>query len=381
MQAAGAGSALYARTVELTTPEAQGAFQALSGDIHTSAVSAEFETAFFVREAILDRLRWGATPGSAEITDYGSLPATYTADLPGRAAAIAPVPIRVLDPQVFGVWGQGFGTFGEVRSDGNVASLSRQTSGFVLGADARLETGFHLGVAGGYTLTQLDTAGSIQSGTIESAFGSVYGGFERGPFALRLGAVYADDSTQLRRTVTFAGLSNNASSRSGGSTIQGFGEVGYRFVLGGAQPTPSPPAYIEPFIGGAIVSIGHDRFAETGGIAALTGAARDYDIATSTVGVRAQTSFDLGLGVPVSVQGLVGYRRAYGDVMPRALVAFGTGPSFLSAGIPIGRDALAAEAGIDVRVARNTTLGVAYTGQVGERAQDHAIKGNFTYRF
>jgi uncharacterized protein with beta-barrel porin domain len=40
-----------------------------------------------------------------------------------------------------------------------------------------------------------------------------------------------------------------------------------------------------------------------------------------------------------------------------------------------------AQAGLDVRVARDATLGIAYTGQVGERAQDHAVKGNFTYRF
>jgi outer membrane autotransporter protein len=84
---------------------------------------------------------------------------------------------------------------------------------------------------------------------------------------------------------------------------------------------------------------------------------------------------------PVSLHGLVGYRRAYGDVVPKALLSFGTGPGFLVAGTPISRDALVAEAGLDLRVARDTTLGLAYTGQVGARAQDHAVKGNFTYRF
>jgi uncharacterized protein with beta-barrel porin domain len=67
--------------------------------------------------------------------------------------------------------------------------------------------------------------------------------------------------------------------------------------------------------------------------------------------------------------------------VPKALLAFGTGPTFLTAGLPIDRDALVAEAGLDLLVGRGTTLGVAYTGQVGERAQDHAVKGNFTYRF
>lgn len=58
-----------------------------------------------------------------------------------------------------------------------------------------------------------------------------------------------------------------------------------------------------------------------------------------------------------------------------------TGLAFLTVGLPIDRDALVAEAGLDVLVGSGTTLGVAYTGQVGDRAQDHAVKGNFTYRF
>ncbi|TXM64754.1 autotransporter outer membrane beta-barrel domain-containing protein [Methylobacterium sp. WL12] len=391
IQAAGPGAGVYDHTVGLTTSEAVGAFRALTGDIHASAISAEFETAFFVREAILDRMRWGATPGYADGADYGRLPAAYTADLPGRRAAPTPVAVRTLDPRVFGLWGQGFGSFGEARTDGNAASLSRQTSGFVLGADVRLESGFRVGVAGGYTSTSLDTAGRLQSGSIESGFGGVYGGYELGPVSLRLGAVYADNAARLRRTVLFAGVSDTPSARTGGSTIQGFGELGYKFVFGGATPpigkdaAPVPVttlSYIEPFVGGAYVSIGRDRFTETGGIAALTGFARDYDLGTATAGVRAQTSLDLGLGVPVSAHGLLGYRRAFGDVVPTALLAFGaTGPAFLTAGIPIDRDALVAEAGLDLRVSAAATLGVAYTGQVGTRAEDHAVKGNFTYRF
>ena len=392
IQAAGPGAGVYDRTVGLTTSEAVGAFRALTGDIHASAISAEFETAFFVREAILDRMRWGATPGYADGADYGRLPAAYTADLPGRRAAPVPVAVRTLDPRVFGLWGQGFGSFGEARTDGNAASLSRQTSGFVLGADVRLESGFRVGVAGGYTATSLDTAGRLQSGSIESGFGGVYGGYELGPVSLRLGAVYADNAARLRRTVLFAGFSDTPSARTGGSTIQGFGELGYKFFLGGgatpligkdAAPVPvTTLSYIEPFVGGAVVSIGRDRFTETGGIAALTGFARDYDLGTATAGVRAQTSLDLGLGVPVSAHGLLGYRRAFGDVVPTALLALSaTGPAFLTAGIPIDRDALVTEAGLDLRVSAAATLGVAYTGQVGTRAEDHAVKGNFTYRF
>ncbi len=378
VQGAGSGAGLYNRTVGLTTPEAVTAFQALTGDIHASSVSAAYETAFFVREAILDRLRWS---GEAN-RDYGSLPATYTADLPGRAAPVAPVPVRVLDPRVFGLWGQGFGSFGQARSDGNAVTLDRDTAGFVLGADLRLESGITLGVAGGYTRTTLDAPGQTASGTIESGFGGVYGGTEAGPFALRLGAVYADNSLRLRRSVVFPGVSETESARYGGSTVQGFGEIGYRIALGaGVLGKASPGSYLEPFVGGAYVGIDRDRFAETGGVAALSGASRLSEIPTLTAGVRGQTEVDLGFGAPVSLHGLVGYRRAFGDVIPTALLAFGTGPSFVTAGIPITRDALVASAGMDLRVSRAATIGVSYTGQVGSRAEDHAVKGTFTYRF
>ncbi len=377
IQGAGAGAGVFDRTVGLTTPEAVSAFQALTGDIHASAVSAAYETAFFVREAILDRLRW-----SGEATrDYGTLPATYTADLPGRRAPVAPVPVRVLDPRVFGLWGQGFGSFGQARSDGNAVTLNRDTAGFVLGADLRLESGIRLGVAGGYTRTTLDAPGQSASGTIESGFGGVYGGYEAGPFALRLGAVYADNSLRLRRSVVFPGFSETESARYGGSTVQGFGEIGYRIALAAGTLGKASASYIEPFVGGAYVGIDRDRFAETGGVAALSGASRLAEIPTLTAGIRGQTEVDLGFGAPVSLHGLVGYRRAFGDVIPTALLAFGTGPSFVTAGIPIARDALVASAGLDLRVSQAATIGVSYTGQVGSRAEDHAVKGTFTYRF
>ncbi|WP_449409286.1 autotransporter domain-containing protein [Methylobacterium komagatae] len=393
IQAGGPATAAYAATVGLSTPEAQGAFRVLAGDIHGSTVSSTYETAFFVREAILDRLRWGTTPGTTDGLNFGNLPATYTADLPGRRPAIASVPVQTLDPTVVGMWGQGFGAFGSAGG-GNAFGLDRQLAGFAAGIDLRLPSGIKLGMVGGYTENTLDTSGRSASATIKSGFGGVYGGYAFGPVSLRLGAVYADNDTRTRRAVIFPGVSDTPIGHNGGYTVQGFGEIGYRFFLGqpalvalvskdGMRAMPVQPGqtYIEPFAGGAYVGIHRDGFAETGGVAALTSFARDYDLGAATLGVRGQTSLDFGLGLPLSARALIGYRRAFGDVLPRALLTFGTGPAFLSAGTPIDRDALVAEAGLDLRVAPNATLGVAYTGQTGFRAQDQAVKGNFTYRF
>jgi outer membrane autotransporter protein len=388
IQAAGAGRA-YDAALAFTTDEAADGFRALSGDIHASTVSAAYETAFFVREAVLDRLRRG---GDAPGLDYGTVPAAYTADLPGRAPPVAQVPVRTLDPQVFGLWGQGFGAFGTAGGGGNAFDLDRQIAGFALGAAIRLPSGVRFGLVGGYTETNLDSAGRqgggarAESATLKSGFGGVYGGYAFGPVSVRLGALYADTDTRTRRSVLY-GLSDSPTGHGGGHTVQGFGEIGYRFAFGAASALVSKdgPAvaasYIEPFVGGAYIGIRRDGFAETGGAAALVSYARDYDLGAVTAGVRAQTSLDLGFGLPLTAHGQLGYRRAFGDVVPTALLSFGSGPSFLSAGVPIDRDALVAGAGLDLAVAPNASLGVAYTGQVGARAQDQAVKGNFTLRF
>ncbi len=227
------------------------------------------------------------------------------------------------------VWGQGFGAFGSVGGNGNAARLDQQTSGFVLRADTRFDSTWRVGVAGGYTYTTLDVTGRQSSGSVESGFGGAYAGASFGPVQLRLGGTYFGSNLDIRRSVTFPGLGETETSRYGGTLGQAFGEVGYR--IGSAQ------AYVEPFLGGAAIRITRDAFAERGGAAALTAGSRDYDIATSTVGAQVQAHLDtlFDTGTPLLIRGLVGYRRAYGDVNPSALFTpRGRGPT-----LPRGRRA------------------------------------------
>ncbi|POR42987.1 autotransporter domain-containing protein [Methylobacterium sp. V23] len=395
IQAAGTGR-IYDAAVAFTASDAANGFRILAGDIHASTVSTAYETAFFVREAILDRLRWGS-PGTG--LDYGSLPAAYSSDLPGRPSAVASVPMRTLDPQVFALWGQAFGSFGTADGNGNAFDLNRQIAGFATGADLQLPSGLRLGLVGGYTEATLDSAaradrtGLAERATLKSGFGGVYGGYAVGALSLRLGAVYAATDARTERTL-LSGLSNTLNGHGGGHTVQGFGEIGWTIPLGtsataglvskdGMAPAAvQPPAtYLEPFAGGSYVAIRRDAIAETGGAAALAGAASDHGVGAATVGVRGQASLAPGLGLPLTLRALVGYRRAFGDVVPTALLQFGTGPSFVSAGVPIDRDALVAQVGLDLAVAQNASLGIAYTGQTGSHAQDQAVKGNLTWRF
>lgn len=48
----------------------------------------------------------------------------------------------------------------------------------------------------------------------------------------------------------------------------------------------------------------------------------------------------------------------------------------LHSGTPVDRDALVAEAGLEWQASQAVSLGVAYQGQIGSQAKEHAFKGS-----
>ena len=49
--------------------------------------------------------------------------------------------------------------------------------------------------------------------------------------------------------------------------------------------------------------------------------------------------------------------------------------------MPIARDALIAEAGLDLAIGPHATVDVSYFGQIAGKAQDHAAKGRLSWKF
>jgi fibronectin-binding autotransporter adhesin len=383
VQALGSG-ALFNTVIGQSAAGARQAFDALSGEIHASVVTAAYEDALLVSSAILDRLNQPvATPmlGAATTTT-----GAYAADLSsGKGPRIAPVAVQMYQPRMFDFWGQGFGDWGRVKSDGNAASLSRSTGGFVIGGDVSATNlmggDWRFGLAGGYTNDQINVSQRQSSGTFESIFGGVYAGASFGSVQLRAGALYGTNSTSITRSVTFPGFAEVVSSNNGGSTAQAFGEAGYRIELSGLNLAGLGVSHmsIEPFAGAAAILIHQNGFTETGGVAALTGSARDFNIQTTTLGMRSEIAF---ASVPLTFHSLLGWRHAFGDVVPSTLLAFqGGAQSFSVAGVPIDRDAFVAEVGIDYAVTSMLSVGVSYSGQYGQRAFDNAVKAHLNLSF
>lgn len=368
-----AGNTVQTELTNATTVEAaRGALGYLAGEIHASARTALIDESWLLRAAVNDRLRsaFGAVGAAPMATmTYG-----FTADL--APAAKGPMP-KLPSAERLAVWGQGYGAWGRSNGDGNAARLTRSTGGLLVGADVAAFDSLRFGVVAGYSRSEFDVNARLSSGESDNYHLGLYGGGQFGALTLRTGASYTWHDVSTRRGVVSAGLGDLLRADYDAGTAQVFGEAGWRIELG---QTALGRVALEPFAGLAYVNLRSDGFDERGGAAALSGDGGDTSLGYATLGLRAATAARLQ-GIDLTLRGGLGWRHAFGDVDPKTTLAFAGGSPFTIAGLPIARNAALVEAGLDLAIAANITLGASYTAQLAQDAQDHAFKANLAMRF
>lgn len=338
----------------LSAAAAPAAFDLLSGQIYASAATVLQEQSGYVREAVGARLRQastGAAPGG---------PATAT-----LAPGLAPT-----------VWLQAYGGWGSTEATANTAEVTRSIGGVVGGMDVALgDTAFghwRMGIAGGYSQSSYSLDALASSGSADSYDLAAYGSAQWGDLALRLGAAYAWHDLTTSRTVVLPGFVNALSSENTGSTAQMFGELAYGFALGAAR--------IEPFAALSYVHLDLGGFSETGGAAALTGAAVTQDNTLSALGARVSQSVALGAGT-LTARASLAWQYAFGDINPAATLTLAGSAPFTISGAPLGRNAALLGVGLDYRVSNTVSVGVAYSGAISDVGQDNSINGRLSIAF
>ena len=356
-----------------TVDAARGALGQLAGEIHASARTVLVDESWHLRNAVNDRLRTAF--GAVGSSPMASLSYGFTADLAPAVKGAMPKPPAA---ERFAVWGQGYGSWGRTGSDRNAASLSRSTGGFLVGADAGVFEALRLGVVAGFSHSKFDVNGRLSSGESDNYHLGLYGGGQWGAFNLRTGLSYTWHDLSTRRSIVAAGLGDTLRADYDAGTAQAFGELGYRIDLG---QTALGQVALEPYAGLAYVLLRSDRFSERGtGAAALAGTSDDTGLGYTTLGLRAATTARLA-GIDVTLRGGLGWRHAFGDVDPKTTLAFSGSNPFSIAGLPIARDAALVEAGLDLALGANVSLGASYTAQLADDTQDHAFKANLAVRF
>nr|WP_246591735.1 autotransporter-associated beta strand repeat-containing protein [Aminobacter anthyllidis] len=352
--------AIYKAIVNLDKDAARKAFDALSGEVHASVGGMLVEDSRFLASAANDRIR-------AAFGDIGT-----AAALPVMAYGPDGPVIAEATTERMAFWGQAYGSWGKTGSDGNAAAFSRTTGGFIGGLDAGIGDSVRIGAFAGYSNGSFNAHDRASSGDSSAYHAGVFAGGQWEAFSLRAGAAYSWTDIETSRTVAFANFNDKLTASYDAGTTQVFGEASYRLQQG--------DAIVEPFAALAYINVKTDGFTEKGGQAALTASTSTTETTFATLGVRASTEIAIR-GMDAKLHGMVGWRHTFGDVTPLASVAFKSGGAFTVAGAPIAKDTAIVEAGLDLTLTPDATLGVTYAGQFGSGAVDQSFRANLGVSF
>jgi outer membrane autotransporter protein len=333
IEALGTGNAIYdAVLVSDDATIARNAFDSLSGEVHASARIAAIEDGRLVRNAVVSRM----------------------SDAEGR-----------------GVWAQGFYNDGESRASDGSATLSRSTTGGVMGLDIGGDNGsWRFGVAGGYTDNNLNIGQRFSQGHVRTTHATAYAGAGIGPVKAMVGFSYGWVRNTLDRTVAIGDFGDSLRSRYNGQLIQGFGDL--------SAPIALSTGTIAPFANVAYVQSRSDRFAETGGAAALAGRSGTENVTITRFGMRVATK---ALGI-FSVKADAGWQHSFGDVDPATALNFRTGgSSFAITGSSLSRDAAVVNAEGVFDVSSRLRLSGGYAGSIGTAGYDSAVTARASFAF
>ncbi len=252
------------------------------------------------------------------------------------------------------VWLQALGNGGKAESDFD-NTLKHSTQGLVLGADWRLDQQWHVGVMGGKSQTKLDARQF--DGDLDSWHLGAYAVRQDGPLALRLGATYASHEGSSKRRVAFNGFNDRLKGSYDANTQQAFAEAG--FNLGRNNVT------VEPFASVGYQRYQRDNHTEKGGDAALKVYGQTQDNFSSTFGLRAAKLNSLDNGMRLTSRFSASWKHIYGELgsETRQQLVKG-GKRFDIAGAAFDRDSLSLDAGLDLGLSANHTLGVGLTGEI-----------------
>ncbi|MBZ9993129.1 autotransporter domain-containing protein [Mesorhizobium sp. BH1-1-4] len=362
VESLGDASPIYDAVLQLDAPSSRAAFDGLSGEIHASVKTPMIEDSHFVRDAATNRIR-AAFGGVGAQTNLDNQ--SIVASIPGDTRA------RTINPDRGALWSQAFGSWGLTDSDGNAANLNRSIGGVFVGGDVPVFDDWRIGAIAGYSHSSFDAKGRGSAGSSDNYDFGLYGGTQWGAFGLRVGAAYTWHAVDTGRSVAFPGFADSLSGKYDAGTAQVFGDLGYRIDAGSFS--------FEPFAGLAYVNLRTDDFSEEGGAAALSAGNQSTAVTFSTLGLRASEKIDLG-GVTLTARGTLGWRHA-GQATPVSTLTMAGGNPFTVAGVPIARDCLLIDAGLDMALSRTITLGLSYSGQIASHARDHGFNANLNWKF
>ncbi|MBP1850137.1 autotransporter outer membrane beta-barrel domain-containing protein [Rhizobium halophytocola] len=323
------------------------AFDQLSGEIHASIKSATLVDSAVLRGTI------------------------------GRHVDAALRPALGLDPRAprgkdGALWAESSVATRRFDGDGNAADFGDGSGTVLTGADISLN-GWLFGLMAGYSRDMASVPDRASSADIDSYHVGFYGGTRDDRARIDFGLTYSYHDISTTRAPAYGDLSQQLQASYGGSTLQAYAGYEGQLSLGHVQ--------VQPYANAAIIRRASNRFSETGGSAALDGAASAQVWGSTELGLRAGYALDLEGGSRATLNGGIGWRHTIGGLVPTTRMAFAGGHEFTIAGVPMARDMVLVEAGLALQLANQSQADLRYRGDFGAGDTHNRLDLTLSRRF
>ncbi|PIB43384.1 transporter [Pseudomonas sp. 2822-15] len=272
-------------------------------------------------------------------------------------------------------WMQGLGNGGKLDKQGGGDGLKHDTKGLMLGADWAVGDAWRVGVMGARSTSELQA--QRFKGELDSLHLGGYAVRQDGPLALRLGAFYSDHAGKNKRDVNLLGFKEQLQGNYNAQSQTVFSELGYQ--LGSAD------LHVEPFAGLGYQRYHRDRFKEKGGLTALNVGSQTQQNLNSTVGLRLATVYRFDNRMSLTPHLSTHWKHLYGEVDSQVRQSSRAAPgvidSFTVTGSSLDRNSLGMQAGLDLALSTEHSVGLTYSAQAGTQSRSQGLTGEWKMNF
>jgi outer membrane autotransporter protein len=231
-----------------------------------------------------------------------------------------------------GGWFRAIGSFASLSSS-SVPGVDTQGGGFIAGLDRPINENITVGIAGGYSHTNLSQHDQ-ENGTLDTPRIAAYGSYVMGPWAFDATVGYAYDRVSEKRPLTGIGT---ASANYDGHEATGAAQASYRFDYAGFSVMPNA--------GLTYVHLFNNGLEEDGaGGFDLDVMHRNADSLRPFIGISASTPITTSSGLRLVPEGDIRYSHELFATAP-SLISVGGG-NFAVNGITPSHDLLTIGGGI-----------------------------------
>ena len=264
-----------------------------------------------------------------------------------------------VDGRRFAGWLRGFGTIGNIESDGNGSEVDHRSAGMLAGVESKITDDFIIGATVGYFSTHAEIPS--QEYDSDGFIGAIMARYEHvSGIGLSLAGGAAFQAAETRRRITVGGFAATAEADYDSTSAFVSGELftKHRFANG----------VLKPFVGLDAIFTQTDPFTETGaGTAGLNNGGEDYASIVGRIGVALSGAFSTSSGMAIVPSLSLAYAHEFEDTTPNATFSFvGGAANFVTASAERGADRLEAKAGLAAQLNDRVTLVTTVEGTFSE---------------